>query len=109
MQCPAMSIPVGFSTGGLPIGVQIIAKPFCEQVLLAAAAAYEAAHPAPSNATPTAPIRPQSQFEADVDGPRTIAEAEQHAAGEGATLSNLFEPLPKSGDLYIHVDRSSSL
>ena len=97
MQCPAMSIPVGFSTdgvcvcvcvcvctfpgptplisrlrsSGLPIGVQIIAPPFCETVLLAAAAAYEAAHPAASSATPVPPARRQCQFQADIDGPRT--------------------------------------
>ena len=38
---PGISIPCGFSSGGLPIGMQIIGKPFDEQTLLRAAYAYE--------------------------------------------------------------------
>jgi amidase len=38
---PAASVPAG-SEDGLPIGVQVAAGPFCEHVLLAAAAALEA-------------------------------------------------------------------
>ncbi len=37
---PAISIPVGFA-GGLPIGMQIIGKPFSEETLLRVAYAYE--------------------------------------------------------------------
>jgi hypothetical protein len=100
--CPVMSVPIGFSSSGLPIGLQIMAAPFCEPVLLAAAAAYEAAHPTPSAATPTVPRRMHTPFQADFDGPRTIAEAQTHAEGEGATLAHLFSPLPGSGVLYPH-------
>ncbi|MDD5038775.1 MAG: Asp-tRNA(Asn)/Glu-tRNA(Gln) amidotransferase subunit GatA [Dehalococcoidales bacterium] len=39
---PAISIPAGF-TGGLPIGMQIIGKPFSEETLLKIAYAYEQA------------------------------------------------------------------
>jgi aspartyl-tRNA(Asn)/glutamyl-tRNA(Gln) amidotransferase subunit A len=38
---PGISIPCGFSSSGLPIGMQIIGKPFDEQTLLGAAHAYE--------------------------------------------------------------------
>ena len=41
---PAISVPCGFDRAGLPIGLQIAARPFDEATLLRAAAAYEAAH-----------------------------------------------------------------
>ena len=37
----ALSIPAGFSAGGLPIGLQLIGKPFGEQDILSAAYAFE--------------------------------------------------------------------
>jgi aspartyl-tRNA(Asn)/glutamyl-tRNA(Gln) amidotransferase subunit A len=40
---PALSIPCGFSSAGLPIGLQIIARPWAEARLLQAAHAYEQA------------------------------------------------------------------
>jgi len=39
----ALSLPCGFSTAGLPIGLQLIGKPFAEGNLLHAAYAYEQA------------------------------------------------------------------
>ena len=38
---PGISIPCGFTVGGLPIGLQIIGQPFKETELLAVAGAYE--------------------------------------------------------------------
>lgn len=38
---PAMSIPCGFDSLGLPIGLQLMAKPFAEEALLRAAYTYE--------------------------------------------------------------------
>jgi aspartyl-tRNA(Asn)/glutamyl-tRNA(Gln) amidotransferase subunit A len=38
---PGISIPCGFTRGGLPIGLQVIGQPFKETELLAVAAAYE--------------------------------------------------------------------
>jgi aspartyl-tRNA(Asn)/glutamyl-tRNA(Gln) amidotransferase subunit A len=38
---PAISVPCGFSLGGLPIGLQLIGRPFEEETLLRAAYAYE--------------------------------------------------------------------
>ena len=40
---PAMSIPCGFSTQDLPIGMQLTAKPFDEGTLFRVASAYESA------------------------------------------------------------------
>ena len=41
MEVPAISIPCGFTTSGLPIGLQIAAAPFAESTVLALAHAYE--------------------------------------------------------------------
>jgi aspartyl-tRNA(Asn)/glutamyl-tRNA(Gln) amidotransferase subunit A len=38
---PAISIPCGFTRGGLPIGMQLVGRPWCEERLLAAAQAYQ--------------------------------------------------------------------
>ena len=41
---PGISIPCGFTAGGLPLGLQLIGRPFQETDLLAIAHAYEQAH-----------------------------------------------------------------
>ena len=41
---PAVSVPCGFTTGGLPIGLQLIGQPFRETELLAVARVYEQEH-----------------------------------------------------------------
>jgi aspartyl-tRNA(Asn)/glutamyl-tRNA(Gln) amidotransferase subunit A len=40
---PAISVPCGFTKAGLPIGLQLVGRPFDEATLFRAAAAYEAA------------------------------------------------------------------
>ncbi|MFQ5991426.1 MAG: Asp-tRNA(Asn)/Glu-tRNA(Gln) amidotransferase subunit GatA [Nitrospiraceae bacterium] len=40
---PAISLPCGFSRAGLPIGLQILGRPFEEETVLRAASAYEQA------------------------------------------------------------------
>jgi aspartyl-tRNA(Asn)/glutamyl-tRNA(Gln) amidotransferase subunit A len=40
---PALSVPCGFTTGGLPIGMQLLGRPFAEPALLRVAHAYESA------------------------------------------------------------------
>jgi Asp-tRNA(Asn)/Glu-tRNA(Gln) amidotransferase A subunit family amidase len=42
---PAISIPCGFTTDNLPIGLQLGAGPFAEELLLGVAYAYEQATP----------------------------------------------------------------
>jgi aspartyl-tRNA(Asn)/glutamyl-tRNA(Gln) amidotransferase subunit A len=42
---PGISIPCGFTAAGLPIGLQLIGKPFDERTLLTVAHAYEQATP----------------------------------------------------------------
>jgi aspartyl-tRNA(Asn)/glutamyl-tRNA(Gln) amidotransferase subunit A len=42
---PALSMPCGFTGNGLPIGLQLLGKPFDEATLLRAAYAYEQATP----------------------------------------------------------------
>jgi aspartyl-tRNA(Asn)/glutamyl-tRNA(Gln) amidotransferase subunit A len=38
---PAISVPCGFTEGGLPVGLQLVGKPFSESLLLRAAQAYQ--------------------------------------------------------------------
>lgn len=38
---PAMALPAGFTRSGLPIGMQLIARPFAEETIFQAAHAYE--------------------------------------------------------------------
>jgi len=92
---PAMSVPVGFSSSGLPLGVQLVGKPGGEAGLLAAGALLEraAAAAAPgaaaaAAATPGAmhapPVDPRRTADGAAhcpgrwDGPRTAAEAARH-------------------------------
>jgi aspartyl-tRNA(Asn)/glutamyl-tRNA(Gln) amidotransferase subunit A len=44
---PAISVPGGLTSGGLPVGLQVIGPRFREDLVLAAAARYESAHPWP--------------------------------------------------------------
>jgi amidase len=41
--CPAISVPAGFTPGGLPVGLQIVGKPRGDLALLRIAHAFEAA------------------------------------------------------------------
>jgi aspartyl-tRNA(Asn)/glutamyl-tRNA(Gln) amidotransferase subunit A len=41
--CPAISVPCGFSKSGLPVGLQLIGRPFEDALVLRAAHAYEQA------------------------------------------------------------------
>ena len=41
--CPAISVPVGFTAAGLPVGLQLVAPPFAERALLELAHALERA------------------------------------------------------------------
>jgi aspartyl-tRNA(Asn)/glutamyl-tRNA(Gln) amidotransferase subunit A len=40
---PAISVPTGFSSGGMPLSMQIVAKPFREATVYRVAQAYEQA------------------------------------------------------------------
>ncbi len=42
---PALSVPCGFDTGGLPIGLQIVGGRFCDELVLRAGHAYQQAAP----------------------------------------------------------------
>ena len=44
---PAISVPAGLISGSLPVGLQIVGPRFREDLVLAAAARYEAARPWP--------------------------------------------------------------
>jgi aspartyl-tRNA(Asn)/glutamyl-tRNA(Gln) amidotransferase subunit A len=45
-QQPAASIPCGFTSRGLPVGLQIVAAKYRDDLVLRVARAYETAHPA---------------------------------------------------------------
>lgn len=50
---PAATVPIGLSESGLPIGLQIVGGFACEETVLAAAAAFEQAHPWADRRPPT--------------------------------------------------------
>lgn len=51
---PALSVPAGFTEGGLPVGIELLGRPFTEGTLFAIAYAYEQAthHRRPPSTTP---------------------------------------------------------
>jgi Asp-tRNA(Asn)/Glu-tRNA(Gln) amidotransferase A subunit family amidase len=51
---PAMSVPAGFTTDGLPVGIEFMARPYAEATLFRFAYAYEQAthHRKPPASTP---------------------------------------------------------
>ena len=51
---PALSVPCGFAGNGIPLGLQLIARPFEETLLLRVAAAYEQVSPAARRLPPLA-------------------------------------------------------
>ncbi|MGH7995065.1 MAG: amidase family protein, partial [Opitutaceae bacterium] len=57
---PGVSLPCGFSRAGLPIGLQLIGRPFEEAELLAIARAYERAHDWNLRRPPEAPLHAAS-------------------------------------------------
>jgi amidase len=46
---PAIAIPTGFDTNGLPVGVQLVGRPAAEATIIALAAQIEAAKPWSTN------------------------------------------------------------
>jgi aspartyl-tRNA(Asn)/glutamyl-tRNA(Gln) amidotransferase subunit A len=44
-QCPAMSIPSGVSSSGIPTGIQLVGKPFDDETVFSVARAFEAVAP----------------------------------------------------------------
>jgi Asp-tRNA(Asn)/Glu-tRNA(Gln) amidotransferase A subunit family amidase len=44
-QCPALSVPSGWSADGLPIGLQIVARRYCDDIALRIGAALERVRP----------------------------------------------------------------
>jgi aspartyl-tRNA(Asn)/glutamyl-tRNA(Gln) amidotransferase subunit A len=69
---PAVSIPCGFTAGGLPVGLQIVGRWYEDATVLAAAAAFEARRPWSDRVPPNVPqARPTGSGEAlarDVEG-----------------------------------------
>lgn len=56
-QLPAISLPAGLATGGLPVGLQIVGRRFADEEVLAIAASIEALKPMPLPPTPAVPER----------------------------------------------------
>lgn len=51
-QQPAISVPAGFTQGGLPVGLQIVAAKYQDALVLRAARAFESARPQPMAGEP---------------------------------------------------------
>jgi aspartyl-tRNA(Asn)/glutamyl-tRNA(Gln) amidotransferase subunit A len=57
-QQPAASVPCGFTSESLPVGLQIVGPRYADALVLRVARAYEAAHPQPTLAPSTKGARP---------------------------------------------------
>ena len=87
-QQPACTIPCGFTSDGLPIGLQLVGPMFGDALVLRAARAYETTRPIPKpNLAPLAdgarraePTRRRSAVDVD-DGPSLQLAVEQRARG----------------------------
>jgi len=53
---PGVSVPIGFTGEGLPVGAQIVGPPFAEGLVLRVAHAFESARGGPSNFIPELPL-----------------------------------------------------
>jgi len=53
--CPAISVPAGFTSDGLPVGIELLGAPFSDHKLIALASAYEAATDTRRAPDPTGP------------------------------------------------------
>ena len=56
-QQPAITIPCGLTSDGLPVGLQFVGRAHADATVLRAARAYETLHPVPRPIT-SAPARP---------------------------------------------------
>jgi Asp-tRNA(Asn)/Glu-tRNA(Gln) amidotransferase A subunit family amidase len=54
---PAITVPAGFTSDGLPVGLELMARPFAEHLLLRLAYGYEQGthHRRPPSSTPARP------------------------------------------------------
>jgi Asp-tRNA(Asn)/Glu-tRNA(Gln) amidotransferase A subunit family amidase len=87
---PALSVPAGFTSDGLPIGAELLGRPFADAALLAMAYDYEqAVHPrrAPSTTPPL--VGGQAP-------PPTRFATTARSAGVVATASFTFDPTRRS-------------
>jgi aspartyl-tRNA(Asn)/glutamyl-tRNA(Gln) amidotransferase subunit A len=75
---PAMSVPGGFSRGGLPIGVQIVGRPFDEGTVLAVGDAYQQVTDWHERRPPALPATPPS--DEDVRGYSQVDSSPDQAA-----------------------------
>jgi len=63
-ECPAISVPCGFTAAGLPVGLQIVGPPRGEARVLAAAARFEDAH----DFAARVPVEPRRRHEPGAGG-----------------------------------------
>ena len=59
IEFPAVTVPAGFTTDDLPVGIEFIGRPFTEEMLLAFAYAYEQGTHQRKPPTTTPPLQGQ--------------------------------------------------
>ncbi|HVV07937.1 amidase [Amycolatopsis sp.] len=72
---PALSVPIGFGTGGLPLAAQVVGAPFDEATVLRAGEAYQAR-------TQWHLQRPEGMRPSQAPAPAALPAAEPHPAAE---------------------------
>lgn len=93
---PSLSVPAGFDSLGLPVGLQINGRPFDEALLFRVGAAFEDAtshHDARPRVQPVEPARPGKQF-ADVPRPAEASDADLDDARDDVRRGLRLHGLP---------------
>ncbi|GHD62296.1 glutamyl-tRNA(Gln) amidotransferase [Thalassobaculum fulvum] len=89
---PALVLPTGLDPAGLPIGVQLAARPFAEAVLLCAGAALEAAIGF-AGVVPPDPVRPASACARPPAAPARAGRAGRLARSMAESVARIPRPL----------------
>ncbi len=105
---PAISVPCGFSSDGLPVGLQIVGPRYRDDLVLRAAAAYQnAAHLAELRPSPESLLASAGDLGRQSLGPRSPIKASASGSMSAVATSAQDEVVDLLGEL-LRIDTSNS-